>query len=240
MKAKYILPLAVAALAVTNANALISTDSGPPLFEHRVSISLRTTFEGELTSKEGSNRFTESRRFVTQRLGNRQILEHFVEIDVIPEIRGYDIRRVTDSVAEIDGYYLVNKRTDDVIDVTSFLEIGEAGGVGIEETRSVFRERGDSITRDTDFTFLSPGSFWFTSGFGGATIQLQGLLESRLEETYVDEFDGVSFTQSYTSVIQGIRLDDGVGAGTGDLERVIVTGDVRVKRPRDLRFDIGL
>ena len=131
MKAKSILSLAFATLAIAATNAHAGAQAQMNARQHNLTVALSLAYEGDYSEKPNNNGFTESRKLLTEKISNKELLQAFLDEDgdVAFEmgytIKGWSIVLITDDDADIIGTYLVKKGMES-IDVTDYF-YAEAG-----------------------------------------------------------------------------------------------------------------
>jgi hypothetical protein len=207
MKAKTILPLAFATLALAATNVQAGMQIPLNARQHNLTIALSLSYEGDYSEKPNSNGYTESQKLETSKLSNKELLQAFLDEDgeVAYEmgytIKGWSIVLITDDDAEIVGTYLVKKDMES-IDVTDYF-YAESGPT-IEGYQGKYEANKDLYTSKDQTVGLARLGIEVDD----FATDLQGVLNVKSDYTDDDDFE-FSFisTAAFTDLSGYFYLD---------------------------------
>jgi hypothetical protein len=200
---KAILPAAIASLALT---AFVQASD---YREHNLTISLRISTQENEKFKETNNGYKASQRIVSERISNKEILEVLVDEGVIPEIRGWSLKVLTNGAGVIDGFYLT-KKNHAAINVSAYFEYDIY--FSIEAFKERFSENNSGKEKfDYDFNILGSGYLDIVIGdFYTDTCSLVTLIgreTSRKDGSNVDS-ESVTRSASFENIVGEAYFDD--------------------------------
>jgi hypothetical protein len=226
---RHILSTVIASLSMVGASAQAEPLNEDNAREHKVTVSLKAFYEGPEEEDEKNNGDeTYSQKILQMKISNKEILEGFVDENLIDDIKGWSIVLLTDNNAEIVGTFLT-KKNNFPIDVTEYFEAD--GGPGIEEYKGKYSDKKDLDTGTA--TYMSLAALLLE--ISGVAIEVQGILEANTDFSQEGGDDEEEFvkTADFTN-LSGIIEDPELGPD----EEGLVTGSIKAAKGKKLTFNL--
>jgi hypothetical protein len=228
MKAKYILPAAIASLA------LVANVQGTQEYrEHDVTVSYTLHTESSEQFKETGNGYKASQKIVTKKFSNKELLEALVDEGVISDIKGWSIKVLTRGLGEIEGIFLTRKNAAS-INITAYTEFDIF--FALEEYKEQFNENknGDEKYAKTSRILGTGYLDFFIGDFSTDTISL---VKIQGKETYREKNGNVDEDSQITTKIS---FEKTVGeAYDGEEPYGVIEGSIKVGDGKKTVLTIG-
>lgn len=181
--------------------------------QHKLTTSLKVAYEGEEKETEKNNGdMTWTRKIITMKISNKEILLGLVEEGVITDIKGWSIVLTTDDEAEVTGTWITKKKNTP-INISEFF--AAYSGPSIESYNAKYNAKKN--TESATGTSMALASV--IMDIDGVELEVDGTLTTDL--SYSADLDAETeeeFIEKATFTDLSGDANDGEGLVTGSIK----------------------